>query len=141
MLSRKLHKRRYCTGLKVLEELAGWIGVPKENLVASVNEYNKYVETGVDDLTGRKLLVATIDEDLSLLQNVYHLLTTLWGVEIDSETHVIYKDGSIVEGLYAAGEVTGGIHGGTALAEMQLMILLYLEELQDIMLQIRSKKK
>lgn len=106
-------KGGYLYRAESLEELAGLIGVPKENLVASLNEYNKYVETGVDDLTGRKLLVATIDEGpffaAKRVPSAHH---TMGGVEIDSETHVIYKDGSIVEGLYAAGEVTGGIHGG-----------------------------
>ncbi|MDF2950403.1 MAG: fumarate reductase flavoprotein subunit [Sedimentibacter sp.] len=33
-------------------------------------------------------------------------------LEENAEAHANYKDGSIVEGLYAAGEVTGGIHGG-----------------------------
>jgi fumarate reductase flavoprotein subunit len=37
------------------------------------------------------------------------------GVVIDTETHVINKDGSIIPGLWAAGEVTGGIHGGNRL--------------------------
>ncbi len=34
------------------------------------------------------------------------------GVEIDPETHVYNTEGEIIPGLYAAGEVTGGIHGG-----------------------------
>ena len=37
------------------------------------------------------------------------------GVEIDTDTHVIDKDGNIITGLYAAGEVTGGIHGANRL--------------------------
>ena len=37
------------------------------------------------------------------------------GIEIDVDTHVIGTDGQIIPGLYAAGEVTGGIHGGNRL--------------------------
>ena len=37
------------------------------------------------------------------------------GVKIDTEAHVIGTDGNVIEGLYAAGEVTGGIHGANRL--------------------------
>ena len=40
---------------------------------------------------------------------------TMGGVEIDTETHVYNTSGEIIPGLYAAGEVTGGIHGGNRL--------------------------
>jgi len=40
---------------------------------------------------------------------------TMGGLRIDTERHVLDADGNIVEGLYAAGEVTGGIHGGNRL--------------------------
>ena len=45
-----------------LEELAGLIEVDPQTLVNTVNQYNEAVATGVDELTGRTLLVATIDE-------------------------------------------------------------------------------
>ncbi len=106
-------KGGYLYRTETLEELADLINIPKENLIASVNQYNKSVETGVDELTGRKLLTTTINEGpffaAKRVPSVHH---TMGGVEIDADAHVIYKDGSIVEGLYAAGEVTGGIHGG-----------------------------
>ena len=40
--------------------------------------------------------------------SVHH---TMGGVKIDTETHVVGTDGKAIPGLYAAGEVTGGIHG------------------------------
>jgi len=89
------------------------VGVPKGNLVASVNQYNEAVKNGVDELTGRKLLVATIDEGpyfaAKRVPSAHH---TMGGVEIDEDAHVYYENGNIVKGLYAAGEVCGGIHGG-----------------------------
>ena len=40
---------------------------------------------------------------------------TMGGVVVDTERHVLNADGEIIPGLYAAGEVTGGIHGGNRL--------------------------
>ncbi|MDO4521613.1 MAG: FAD-dependent oxidoreductase [Eubacteriales bacterium] len=40
---------------------------------------------------------------------------TMGGLSVDTERHVLDADGNIIEGLYAAGEVTGGIHGGNRL--------------------------
>ena len=45
------------------------------------------------------------------------------GLKIDTDCHVIDTDGNIIPGLYAAGEVTGGIHagnrvGGNAIADI-----------------------
>ena len=40
---------------------------------------------------------------------------TMGGLKVDVDRHVLAPDGSIIEGLYAAGEVTGGIHGGNRL--------------------------
>lgn len=36
-------------------------------------------------------------------------------MRIDTETHALRADGSIIEGLYCAGEIVGGIHGGNRL--------------------------
>ena len=48
---------------------------------------------------------------------------TMGGVRIDKETRVLDRQGNVIEGLYAAGEVTGGIHGtnrlgGNAIADI-----------------------
>ena len=40
---------------------------------------------------------------------------TMGGLVVDTQRHVLDKDGKIIPGLYAAGEVTGGIHGGNRL--------------------------
>lgn len=36
---------------------------------------------------------------------------TMGGVEVDAQTRVLDKNGKVIPGLYAAGEVTGGLHG------------------------------
>nr|MCR5565849.1 FAD-binding protein [Clostridiales bacterium] len=40
---------------------------------------------------------------------------TMGGLKVDTKRHVLDKEGNIIPGLYAAGEVTGGIHGGNRL--------------------------
>ena len=40
---------------------------------------------------------------------------TMGGIKVDKDMHVIRSDGSAVKGLYAAGEVTGGLHGANRL--------------------------
>ena len=40
---------------------------------------------------------------------------TMGGLKVDTQRHVLNTAGEIIPGLYAAGEVTGGIHGGNRL--------------------------
>lgn len=50
---------------------------------------------------------------------------TMGGIKINSKAEVVNKSGTPVPGLYAAGEVTGGVHGAIAWEEMLLRISLY----------------
>ena len=106
-------KGGYLYRADTLEELANMIGIPADALVETVNNYNSYVDNGVDPETGRTLLVSKITEGpffaAKRVPSAHH---TMGGVHIDTETHVLDTNQNIIEGLYAAGEVTGGIHGG-----------------------------
>lgn len=100
-----------------LAELAELIGVPADELQKTVDEFNGYAESnGEGDPTGRTLFDQKIDKApfyaLVGLTKVHH---TMGGVEINTDTQVLDKDGNIIEGLFAAGEVTGGIHGSNRL--------------------------
>ncbi len=100
-----------------LAELADQIGIPADELQKTVDEFNGYVESnGTGDPTGRTLFGQKIDKApyyaLVGLTKVHH---TMGGVEINTETQVLDKDGNVIEGLFAAGEVTGGIHGSNRL--------------------------
>ena len=65
-----------------------------------------------------KYLPDTYDLDNALLTirlmapSTHH---TMGGLKVDADRHVLNADGQIIPGLYAAGEVTGGIHGGNRL--------------------------
>ena len=109
---------------ETLEELAGKIGVPPANLVAAVADFNKHVASKKPDEFGRTLYSVPLDKGPfyagARVPTVHH---TMGGVKIDVDTHVIDADGKVIPGLYAAGEVTGGIHGtnrlgGNALADI-----------------------
>ena len=46
---------------------------------------------------------------------------TMGGVEINDKAQVIDLDGAVIPGLYAAGEITGGIHGGCQLGSVAII--------------------
>ena len=105
---------------ETLEELAEKIGVPAENLVAAVTEFNRHAEggdlAGTPDEFGRTLFSTPIDNGpfyaAARVPTVHH---TMGGVHINQYCQVINENGQIIPGLYAAGEVTGGIHGSNRL--------------------------
>ena len=109
-----------------LDELAGKMNVPAENLKAAVAEFNAAVETGGPDSFGRTLFQYKMDTPPYFaggrMPTVHH---TMGGIKINEKTQVIDKDGNVIPGLYAAGEATGGIHGtnrlgGNALADINV---------------------
>ena len=95
-----------------LEELATKIKVPAENLIATIEKYNAAVDSGKDNEFGRTLLTKKFEVGpwyaFPRVPSAHH---TMGGVRIDSKTHVLNANEEIIKGLYAAGEVTGGIHG------------------------------
>ncbi len=98
-----------------LEELAKEMGVPAENLVQTVKEYNDAVDTQQDPF-GRKLLTMKMETGpFYAIPRVPALHHTMGGLRIDADGHVLDQNGEIIPGLYAGGEVTGGIHGGNRL--------------------------
>lgn len=109
---------------ETIEELAEQIKVNPKNLKKSIEEFNAAVENKAEDPFGRTLFENKLDKGPfyagKRVPTVHH---TMGGIEINSKAEVIGKDGKIIKNLYAAGEVTGGIHGsnrlgGNALADI-----------------------
>jgi succinate dehydrogenase/fumarate reductase flavoprotein subunit len=46
---------------------------------------------------------------------------TMGGVEINEKAQVIDLDGAVIPGLYAAGEITGGVHGACRLGSVAII--------------------
>jgi urocanate reductase len=101
---------------ETLEELAAAINVPAENLIAAVDGFNAHVASGEADEFGRTLYETPIDNGpfyaAARVPTVHH---TMGGVRINVDAQVIDENGNVIPGLYAAGEVTGGIHGSNRL--------------------------
>lgn len=95
-----------------LEEVAKYFNINAENLVKTMDNYNKYMTDGVDPEFGRTTSMVPMNKGpWFILKGVVSVHHTMGGVMIDTDAHVINTDGKIIEGLYAAGEVTGSVHG------------------------------
>jgi fumarate reductase flavoprotein subunit len=98
---------------ETLDELAELMGVDASALKETVEKYNSFVDTGVDTDLGKQTFGLKIQEGpfyaSPVKVQVHH---TMGGVTINTDTQVLDASGNVIPGLYAAGEVTGGIHGG-----------------------------
>lgn len=95
-----------------LEEIAEHFNINAENLVETMANYNKYMKEGFDPEFGRTTSMVPMNEGpWFILKGVVSVHHTMGGVMIDTDAHVINTEGDIIEGLYAAGEVTGSVHG------------------------------
>ena len=97
-----------------IEEAAAAAGVDGEALAATVEEYNGYVEAGEDAAFGRSADYMTQpigDGPYYIVEQKPRFATTMGGLVIDTDLHVINKSGEVINGLYAAGEVVGGVMG------------------------------
>lgn len=95
-----------------LEEAAEFFDIDKDNFVKTVETYNKYVAEGEDKDFNKRLLTNPIEQGpfylMKAMPAVHH---TMGGIRINKNAEVINTAGEVIEGLFAAGEVTGGIHG------------------------------
>ncbi len=100
-----------------LEACCEHFGVDAENLKQTVADWNQYCADGEDKEFNKRGDLIPIAEE-----GPYYMLVskpaihhTMGGIVIDTDAHVLDTDGNVIPGLYAAGEVTGGIHGNNRL--------------------------
>ncbi|GHV63871.1 flavocytochrome c [Spirochaetia bacterium] len=98
------------------DALAAAIGADPATLAAAITRYNQAVAAKSDAEFGRKNMARSLSVApyyaIEVLPAVHH---TMGGVKIDVNAHVISGSGQSIPGFYAAGEVTGGVHGGNRL--------------------------
>ena len=98
------------------EELAKAMGVPEDTFAATMKKWNGYVASKNDPDFGRTSFANPLDQapyyGILVTPGVHH---TMGGVVINEKTEVLNEKGEVIPGLYAAGEVTGGVHGGNRL--------------------------
>lgn len=106
------------------KELAKEIGCGDAHLQKVFQSYNDIADGKAKDPYGKKFFHNTpfdINDTfhVALMQPVLHF--TMGGVEINDRAQVLNKEGKPFEGLYACGEVAGGVHGANRLGGSSLL--------------------
>lgn len=109
---------------QTLENLAETMGLNPETLHQTVYDWNNFVQNQNDTDFGR-----TTGMERNICDGPFYAIHiapavhyTMGGVAINHQTQVLNNDGKVIDGLYAAGEVVGGLHGnnrigGNSIAE------------------------
>ena len=100
-----------------IEELAGKLNIEPEVLAKTLADWNEAVAQQNDAQFGRTTgmnanLTMAPFYAIQIAPGIHH---TMGGVKIDTSAEVISTEGNVIPGLFAAGEVTGGVHGGNRL--------------------------
>jgi fumarate reductase flavoprotein subunit len=99
-----------------LSELGGAIGVPGEDLAGEVARYNEMAHAGKDadfGKAGKFLMPLRTPPYYAVEVRPATVNVTACGLRIDASARVLHKNGAPIDGLYAAGECTGGVLGET----------------------------
>ena len=116
-------KKGYTKTGATYEELAKELDVDPAAFANTMETWNGYVEAKNDPDFGRTSFANPLNNGpyyaIKVTAGVHH---TMGGVTINNATEVLKEDGTVIPGLFAAGEVTGGVHGanrlgGTAVAD------------------------
>lgn len=97
-----------------LEALAGIVGMDPAVLTATVETYNGYVQAGEDRDFGRAAEYMTMEIGAGpyyLVEQKPRFATTMGGLVVNGGLEVQNTSGAVIPGLYAAGEVVGGVMG------------------------------
>lgn len=102
---------------ETIEEAAKNAGVDPAGLKATIEGYNKLVEEkAAKDEFGRALFTTKLEKGpWFIVPNAPAVHHTMGGIVINEQCQVMGKDKQPIQGLFAAGEVVGGIHGGNRL--------------------------
>ncbi|MCD8213703.1 MAG: FAD-binding protein, partial [Campylobacter sp.] len=105
-----------------LEELAKAYNINADEFLKEVKRYNGFVASGKDE-DFDKPMKAT--EKISIAKAPFYAMrgtpklhSTMGGVKINAKSQVLGYDGKPIAGLYAAGEVTGGVYGTSRLGNI-----------------------
>lgn len=118
------YKKGFLVEGETVEALAANLGVDPAALAQTIETYNGYVTGGVDEAFGREDMPRALSVGpyyaVEVAPAIHH---TMGGLVITTQAEVVNNSGDVIKGLYAAGEVTGGVHGnnrlgGNALADI-----------------------
>lgn len=117
----------YAFKADTLEDLARQAGIDWKNFEKTMKAYNEAsVSQNTKSLPVPKILIGNPVVKapfyaVPITTTIHH---TMGGLRINEKTQVLDKNGNVIQGLYAAGEITGGIHGGNRLGRNALTDLL-----------------
>lgn len=117
----------YAFKADTLEDLARQAGIDWKNFEKTMKAYNEAsVSQNTKSLPVPKILIGNPVVKapfyaVPITTTIHH---TMGGLRINEKTQVLDKNGNVIPGLYAAGEITGGIHGGNRLGRNALTDLL-----------------
>ena len=109
-------KKGFTVTGETYEELAKAMEVDEAAFAETMAAWNECVANKTDAEFGRTSFAEPLDTApyyaLTVTPGVHH---TMGGVKINTNTEVLDASGNVIPGLYAAGEVTGGVHGANRL--------------------------
>ena len=109
-------KKGFTVTGETYEELGKAMGVDEAAFAETMKTWNGYVEAKNDPDFGRTSFANPLDTApyyaIKVTAGVHH---TMGGLTINTNTEVLKEDGTVIPGLFAAGEVTGGVHGANRL--------------------------
>ena len=109
-------KKGYTVTGETYEELGKAMGVDEAAFAETMKTWNGYVAAKNDPDFGRTSFANPLDTApyyaIKVTAGVHH---TMGGLTINTNTEVLKEDGTVIPGLFAAGEVTGGVHGANRL--------------------------
>lgn len=96
-----------------VEEAAAKAGIDAEKLSATVAHFNEMVASGKDDDFGRAEMSVGLDSDgpIYIVEQHLRMATSLGGLKTSTSFEVYDENEQAIDGLYACGEVIGGVHG------------------------------
>ena len=95
-----------------MEEACAHFGINAEELKATVERYNQYAADGKDlEFNKRGTLTAFGEGPYYIMVSTPAIHHCMGGLKINTSAQVMDTEGNVIPGLYAAGEVTGDIHG------------------------------
>lgn len=104
--------RKQLVKADTIEEAAAFFDIDAAELKKTVENYNQYAKDGKDlEFNKRGELVPFGEGPYYIMVSKPAVHHTMGGLKINTEAQVINTDGKVIDGLFAAGEVTGDIHG------------------------------
>lgn len=115
------------------EELAEMLGVPLENLQATIDQCNRDFEAGADSLYGKNpAMLHKIEPPFYAFELTAGYYTTVDGLLVDTHSRVLSEDGEPILGLYAAAAMPRELRAIPTTCRLPLAVSRAGQSIQDV---------